>query len=163
QTWWVPSGRVFYSPGLSDTPANELAFARRHFFTPHRARDPFGNTALTLSDPYVLLDSETRDALANRTLAEQNYRVLQPFRLTDPNGNRGEVAFDTLGLVIGTAVMGKVGENLGDSLADFAVNLTPQQRDAFLADPSAHAAELLGSASTRVIYDLDRFRREGQP
>jgi hypothetical protein len=28
QTWWIPSERVFYSPGLSDTPAAELAFAR---------------------------------------------------------------------------------------------------------------------------------------
>ena len=31
-TWWIPSGRVFYSPGQADTPADELAFAQRHFF-----------------------------------------------------------------------------------------------------------------------------------
>ena len=30
--------------------------------------------------------------------------------MTDPNGNRAEVAFDTLGLVAGTAVMGKATE-----------------------------------------------------
>ena len=70
QTWWIPSGRVFYSPGLSDTPADELAFARRHFFTTYRTRDPFGATALTLSDPYALLLSETRDALGNRVVAD---------------------------------------------------------------------------------------------
>jgi RHS repeat-associated protein len=164
QTWWIPSGRVFYSPGESDAPADELAFARRHFFAAHRARDPFGNTALTLSDPYVLLLNETHDALGNRALAELDYRVLQPFRLTDPNGNRSEVAFDTLGLVVGTAMMGKDGENQGDSLAgDFAVILTPEQRDAFLADPLTHAAALLGSASTRIVYDLEHYRREQQP
>jgi RHS repeat-associated protein len=163
QTWWIPSGRVFYSPGLSDTPADELAFARRRFFAPCRARDPFGATALTISDPYALLVNETRDALGNRTLAEQDYRVLQPFRITDPNGNRGEVAFDRLGLVVGAAVMGKAGETQGDSLTDFTVNLTAEQLDAFLADPPTHAAALLGSASTRVVYDLDRFQREGQP
>ena len=28
--------------------------------------------------------------------------------MTDPNGNRSEVAFDALGMVAGTAVMGKV-------------------------------------------------------
>jgi RHS repeat-associated protein len=163
RTWWIPSGRVFYSPGLSDTPADEMAFARQHFFAAYRGRDPFGNTALTISDPYVLLVNETRDALGNRTLAEQDYRVLQPFRITDSNGNRGEVAFDTLGLVVGTAVMGKAGETQGDSLADFNVSLTTEQRDAFLADPLTHAAALLGSASTRVVYNLERFQQEGQP
>ena len=42
--------------------------------------------------------------------------LLQPLRITDPNGNRAEVAFDTLGLVVGTAVMGKATEVQGDSL-----------------------------------------------
>ncbi|MGH9753406.1 MAG: SpvB/TcaC N-terminal domain-containing protein [Blastocatellia bacterium] len=163
QTWWIPSGRVFYSPRLSDTPADELAFAGRHFFTTYRTLDPFGATALTLSDPYVLLLNEARDALGNRVVADLDYRILQPFRLTDPNGNRSEVAFDTLGLVAGTAVMGKAGENKGDSLADFAANLSPEQRDAFLADPLTHAAALLGSAGTRIVYDLERFQREGEP
>jgi RHS repeat-associated protein len=162
-TWWIPSGRVFYSPGQSDTPADELAFARRHFFAIYRTRDPFGATSLTLNDPYALLLRETRDSLGNRVVADHDYRTLQPFRLTDPNGNRSEVAFDTMGLVAGTAIRGKAGETQGDSLADFAANLTPEQRDAFLADPLAHAAALLGSAGTRVIYDLERFQREGEP
>jgi hypothetical protein len=42
--------------------------------------------------------------------------VLQPAEVTDPNGNRAAVAFDVLGLVAGTAVMGKTSESLGDSL-----------------------------------------------
>ncbi len=163
RTWWIGSGRVFYSPNQTDSPADELAFARRHFFTPHRTRDPFGNTALTLSDPYVLLVHEASDALGNRTIAEQDYRVLQSFRITDPNGNRGEVVFDTLGMVAGSAVMGKATETLGDSLAGFAANLTAGQREAFLADPLAQAAGLLGSATTRIVYDLERYRRERQP
>jgi RHS repeat-associated protein len=163
QTWWIPSERVFYSPGPLDTPADELAFARQHFFATYRTRDPFGNTTRTLSDPYVLLVSETRDALGNRIVAELDYRVLQPFRLIDPNGNRSEVAFDTLGLVAGTAVMGKASETQGDSLADFAVNLTPEQRDAFLADPMAHAVTLIGLAGTRIVYDIERYQREQQP
>jgi hypothetical protein len=52
---------------------------------------------------------------------------LQPFRVTDPNGNRAEVAFDTLGLVAGTAVMGKTTETKGDSLKEFVTDLTPEQ------------------------------------
>ena len=162
-TWWIPSGRVFYSPGQADTPADELAFAQRHFFAAHRTRDPFGNSASTRSDPYVLLTLESTDAVGNRTIAEHDYRVLQPFRLTDPNGNRAEVAFDTLGFVAGSAVSGKATETLGDSLAGFAANLSPEQRLGFLADPLSQAAPLLGTATTRIVYDLERFQREQQP
>ena len=49
ETWWLPSGRVFYSPDDADSPAAELGYARRNFFRPHRFRDPFGHTtAVTL-------------------------------------------------------------------------------------------------------------------
>ena len=44
EIWWLPSGRVFYSPEDSDDPNAELAYARRHFFLPCRFRDPFDNT-----------------------------------------------------------------------------------------------------------------------
>ena len=40
--WWIPAGRVFYSPGDSDTPVQELAEARAHFYLPRRAVAPFG-------------------------------------------------------------------------------------------------------------------------
>lgn len=162
-TWWIPSARVFYSPGPDDTPADELAFATAHFFAPLRTVDPFGNTSVTALDPYALLTRESRDAVGNRTQAEPDYRVLQPRRLIDANGNRSEVVFDALGLVAGSAVMGKAGETLGDSLTEFTPELTPAQREAFLADPLAQAASLLGSATTRIVYDLARYQREGQP
>ena len=55
ETWWLPSGRVFYSPDDGDDPAAELAYARRHFFLPHRFRDPFGNTTAVTYDRYDLL------------------------------------------------------------------------------------------------------------
>lgn len=162
-TWWIPSGRSFFSPNVPDTPAQELTFAQQHFFLPHRSRDPFGNTAFTRYDPYDLLPTQTVDPLGNRVLAEHDYRLLQPFRVTDPNGNRAQVAFDILGLVAGTAVMGKVMENKGDSLAGFIADLTAQQRDDFLSDPLGQAASLLGNATTRIVYDIDRFRRAKQP
>ena len=37
--WWMPSGQAFYSPNTDDTAAQELAFARTHFFLPPRFRD----------------------------------------------------------------------------------------------------------------------------
>lgn len=161
--WWVPSGRVFHSPEPDDTPAEELAYAREHFFAACRSVDAFGNTAFTQTDPYVLQIVETRDALGNRTRAEHDYHVLQAARITDANGNRSQVAFDTLGLVIGTAVMGKAEQQLGDSLADFSADLTPAQIDEFWSDPGARAATLLGSATTRIVCDLWRFQREALP
>ncbi|MGB0128967.1 MAG: toxin TcdB middle/C-terminal domain-containing protein, partial [Rhodocyclaceae bacterium] len=161
--WWIPSGRAFYSHRATDTPAEELAFARQHFFLPHRSRDPFGNSAFLGYDAYGLLATQAIDALGNRTLTEHDYRLLQPFRLTDANGNRSEVVFDTLGLVAGTAVMGKPGELKGDSLAGFEADLTAEQTDAFLADPLANAAPLLGHATTRIVYDVHRYLRTGQP
>ena len=151
--WWIPSGRVFFSPNVSDTPTQELAFARQHFYSTHRSRDPFGNTALVGYDAYNLVLKQTTDSLGNQTTAEHDYRLLQPFRMTDPNGNRAEVAFDTLGLVAGTAVMGKVTEAKGDTLVGFLPDLTSQQRQGFLADPLGNAALLLGTG-----HDPDRLR-----
>ena len=160
--WWIPTGRVFFSPALGDTPTLELAFARQHFFSPYRQRDQFGNTAFVRYDKYRLLPKETTDPLGNRVTAEHDYRLLQPFRTTDPNGNRSEVAFDILGLVAGTAVMGK-SEALGDSLTGFMADPTSQQIEEFLTDPLATAATLLGQATTRIVYDFDRYRRSQQP
>src|SRR5262249_14516044 len=126
--WWIPSGQLFYSPIKGD--AKELAIGRQHFFLPRRVEDPFGNAALILYDKQDLLVLETEDALGNKsTVGERlndtsiaadadrasdgstsnrnDYRVLQAALLSDANGNRSEVAFDALGLVAGTAVMGK--------------------------------------------------------
>ncbi len=113
--WWIPSGRVFYCPDPATAPTQELAWARRHFFLPHRYRDPFGQetTALYDSSPgnasanHDLLVVETRDPLgsvvtvatkddAGRAEMRNDYRVLQSYWVTDPNGNRTRVAFDAL-------------------------------------------------------------------
>ena len=110
---------------------------------------------------------ETRDALGNRVTVDANdYRVLQARLVSDPNRNRTEVAFDTLGMVVGTAVMGKPlpAAAEGDSLAGFVTDLTQAQLDGFFdaADPHAAAATLLDGATTRIVYDLDRFQRTQQ-
>src|SRR5262249_9652619 len=127
-------------------------------------------------DTHDLLLLETRDAIGNTVRAASDYRVLAPRVMTDPNGNRSEVAFDALGLVAGTAVMGTAAQPLGDSLdASFSPDLTQGQLDAFITKPreaSANADEsvatqivydLLGKATSRVVYDLDRFKRLGEP
>ncbi len=182
---WVPAGRVFLSPDSAHTAAQELAFARRHFFLPHRYRDPFHTDAVSTEsfvtyDAYDLLMLETRDPLDNRVTAGErrpdgtldstqpgnDYRVLQPWRVMDPNRNRTQVAFDALGMVAGTAVMGKPEESPvpGDRLtASFRADLTQPEIDQFFADPKGTAAALLDDATTRVVYDLTRYWREPDP
>jgi hypothetical protein len=131
-SWWVRSGRTFYSPNVNDAAATERVYAQQHFFAPLRQSDPFGTRTTVVNDPYDILVLETQDAVGNRATAGErdrsgrlvsvgnDYRVLKPRLVMDANRNRAAVAFDALGLVVGTAVMGKPEETLGDSLAGFS-------------------------------------------
>ncbi len=177
--WWIPSGQMFFSPGVTDTFIKELAFAKDHFFIPHRYQDPFGFITTTLYDEYSLLLREMHDPLNNvvttltkdengNDLVALDYRVLMPWIITDPNGNRTAVSFDALGLVAFTAIMGKVHEADGKPKGDIlpkdlaVVDLSYDEIENFYNfddnDPRAlqtTAATLLGSASTRVIYNVE--------
>jgi RHS repeat-associated protein len=163
--WWIPSGRVYYSSDKKHTAAQELAFAKSHFFLPHRFSDPFENTTIIkYDDPHNLLIVKTTDPLDNAVQAQNDYRVLHPKIVTDPNDNRTEAAFDALGMVVGTAVMGKTGENKGDLLDNtFKADLTDQEMKDFYNYPKGKASLLLGNATTRIIYDLDIYRSSGKP
>jgi RHS repeat-associated protein len=170
-TWWLPSGQVFFSPDAADGPPAELAFGRRHFFLPHQFRDPFGQVTRVAYDRYDLLISQTRDPLGNLVTAGEvnaagqvishalDYRVLQPHLVSDANRNRAAVAFDVLGRVAGNALMGKPEEQLGDSLSHFNPDPDEAAVDAYFRAPATGARQLLGSATTRVLYDLDAYRR----
>ena len=169
--WWIPSGQSFFSSDPADAAAAEDEHARQHFYVPRRYRDPFGQNSVVDFDAHDLLMVETRDARNNRVTVDTNdYRVLQPRLVSDPNRNRTEVAFDTLGMVVGTAVMGKPvpppadGDSEGDSLAGLVTDLNQAQLDDFFgaADPHPRATALLNGATTRIVYDIDRFHRTQQ-
>jgi RHS repeat-associated protein len=84
---------------------------------PVTMRDPLGNdTAIAYDRPFHLLPVQVTDAVGLTTMAEYDYRVLQPRLTTDANRNRRALSFDPLGLVTAIAVMGKEGEQDGDSL-----------------------------------------------
>jgi Insecticide toxin TcdB middle/C-terminal region len=165
--WWIPSGRVFFHPDPNATPQQELDQAHQHFFLARRFEDPFGNSATVDYDGHDLLVVRTTDVISNSVAAVNDYRVLRPILVTDANDNRAAASFDALGLVAGTAVMGKATENLGDSLNTFVPDLTPQQISDFFDadDPHVPAGPLLGTATTRIMYDVDRFRntRDANP
>ncbi len=149
--WWIPSGRQAFDPA--------------QFYLVTEVKDPFEQIYKTTYDEYKLLATETVDPLGNRVQVRNNYRTLQPEEITDPNGNRARVVFDALGMVAGTAVMGKVATSPqeGDSLANFEADLSQQQLDEFSQNPLSTAGSLLGNATTRIIYDLERYINTGEP
>jgi len=157
--WWIPSGQGFYSPEERDSPEEEYNFALRHFFLPYRFQDPFGNTAKVVYDDYDLLGVRAIDPLGNTIIADNDYRVLQPRLVTDPNGNRAAVAFDALGMVVGTAVMGKEGDKGGDSLEGFEPDLDEGTVLDHIQNPLTDPREILRRATTRLVYDLYAYHR----
>ncbi len=169
--WWIPSGQVFYSLKKNDSPLQELAFAQQHFFLPHRFQDPFDQVTTISYDNYDMLMLESKDPLHNKVTAgerdeqgiitnKNDYRVLQPTLITDPNGVVSEALFDGLGMVVATAIH---KGNIGDSLQGVQADLTPQQIDDFFTDPGGQAVTRLGPATTRIIYDVDRYYLTGNP
>ncbi|XHX76331.1 MAG: SpvB/TcaC N-terminal domain-containing protein [Stenomitos frigidus ULC029] len=156
RVWWIPSGRQAFDPD--------------GFYVSPRMQDPFGGIYTMAYDRYRLFVVETSDALPdaqkNVVQVSNDYRVMQPWQITDPNGNQVEAVFDALGMVAGTAVMSKVADlpRLGDRLTtDFKADLTQAEIDSFLANPLGVAASLLGDATTRIIYDLEQFKTDRQP
>lgn len=154
--WWIPSGRQNY---IED-----------NFFQPLRMQDPFGNITNLAMDCYALLTKETRDAKDNLVRARFDYRTLQPCEVIDPNNNHTSAAFDVLGMVAGRAIQGKITDDQsesGDSLSNFQTDLTQDQTNIFFnaEEPrihDTHAPGLLKDATTRIIYDLNRFQRTRQ-
>ncbi|MCC3474020.1 MAG: toxin [Microcoleus sp. PH2017_15_JOR_U_A] len=142
--WWIPSGRQ--------------AFDSFQFYLPVKIKDPFGNVYTSTYDKYHLSVIQAIDPLNNTIAIRNNYRTLQPEQITDPNGNRSQAEFDAFGMVVATAIMGKESENKGDSFANFKADLTDDEIKAFFDtnDPPSLAAQHLGTATTRIIYDLNR-------
>jgi RHS repeat-associated protein len=150
--WWISSGRQAFDP--------------TQFYLPTQVKDPFGGIYTTIYDAYGLLAEQTRDALpapqTNVIQVRNDYRVMQPWEVTDPNGNRAQVAFDALGMVVGTAVMGKVSENKGDNLTGFVADLAESAIANRIDNPLTNPHSILANATTRLVYDLDRYRRTQQ-
>ena len=157
-TWWIPSGRQKFDPD--------------RFYLPVQTKDPFGQAYTIEYDDYHLLVKKTVDPLNNTVEIKNNYRVMQPEKIVDPNKNCARVAFDALGMVVGTAVMGKETENKGDPLNNFRADLELDEirrhikNPLGLDDPNTPPYDphlILQDATTRLVYDLDRYRDLGQP
>lgn len=174
--WWITSRRVAYSPGADDSPAKELNYARQHFFLACRYSDPYGNVTTVSYDGHNLLPLETRDPVGNRVTAGErdgagtlkrsgnDYRVLKPALIMDANRNVSAAAFDALGMVVGTAVIGKPEDGTSDSLDEFEPDLSDADIAAYFADPNNASEALLQRATRRVVIDLTAYlRSESEP
>lgn len=96
-------------------------------------RDPLNNESTVTDFFYELLPVSVRDPVGLEIKAHYNYRVLQPFRVTEPNGNFTEVEFSPMAFVTATWVKGKNGE--GDQIRP----------------------------SSRLEYDFLAFKKRGDP
>jgi len=102
--FWAVSGRQVFDASA--------------FYLPTSGIDPFGNTTTIAYDTHDLFVTSMTDAIGNVVTVSHDYRVLAPDLITDPNGNRSAVSFDIRGVVVASALMGKVGASEGDTLAD---------------------------------------------
>lgn len=168
--WWAPGSRVYYAD-KGTTPSQEVAAAALEFYLPTRMVAAWGETALVQYDDYGLLPVQTQDAAGNlATAGEHNsdgvvtsmsndYRVLQPASIMDANRNRNAVAFDALGMVVATAVMGKPGDPEGDSLSGLDPDPSEAETLSFMADPLGASGAWLAGATTRLVHDLSAYQR----
>jgi RHS repeat-associated protein len=148
--WWTLSGRTVPDPS--------------RFFLPAGAVDAFGARHLVRQDAYSLLLLEAEDPLGNRVTAGlrdpsgnitangNDYRVLAPALLSDPNRNRTRVEFDALGMVAQLWQLGRAGANEGDDDANAGVTFRydlhawRQSRGPSFAHVATREAHRLGGA-----------------
>ena len=141
--WWVSSGRQAFDPD--------------RFYLPIRFKDQFDNTYTTSYDSYSLAIVQTTDPLGNVVHIQNDYRTMLPKQITDYNGNASSVISDALGMVVGSAIMGKESDAQGDSFSVFKEDLSDDEVKMLFSteDPRPLASSYLGTATTRIIYDLD--------
>jgi RHS repeat-associated protein len=77
-------------------------------------RDSLGHEMVISYDDFALLPVAVTDAGGLVTAVEHDYRVFQPHRVTDPNGNLTLFTFNPLALLATKAVMGREDEPVGD-------------------------------------------------
>jgi RHS repeat-associated protein len=116
----VPQGHYVQRPNDSGywTASGQIQFVKANFYLPGTLTDPFGFVSSVTFDSFNLLAVRTQDPLGNTVQVVNDYRVLAPSQVTDPNLNRVQVAFDALGMVVKIAVMGKETESFGNTLDD---------------------------------------------
>jgi RHS repeat-associated protein len=135
------------------------------FYVPVTGIDPFDNETTITWDDHTLFVESLEDELGNVVTAAHDYRVLAPAMITDPNGNRTAVAFDTRGVVVAMALMGKSGASEGDTLEDptstFEYDPFTWRDEQTPIRVRTQARETYGDPGTRWIERISYFDGSG--
>jgi RHS repeat-associated protein len=166
--WWAPSGRTIHDPD--------------RFLAAVGAVDPFGERHLVRYDDHVVLVLDAEDPAGNRTTAGlrddagditengNDYRVLAPRVVSDPNRNQSVARFDALGMVVATWVRsrdGIEGDDDGNPGAVFRYDLDAwrEGRGPAFAHAAVRERHRLGGEpfdrDPSGDEDVDRPRRAG--
>ena len=171
--WWVPSGRSFFTTNPADPPAGARPGASALLLAAAIPRPlrPRRLGRLRRQRPATGPDARRARQHANR----RGERLSGPPATTrqrpqrQPDGDR--LRHDGPGRRIGPDGQACPAPVEGDSIVDVVLDPTQAQLDEFFsrprqAGPSAGTSEatsiahtLLGGATTRFVYDLDRFSR----
>jgi len=84
-------------------------------------RDPLNNETQIIRDDFQLFPITTIDPKGLEVSADYDYRVMKLNNFIDPNGNRTAYTFTPMGLLEKTIIMGKTGENVGDTVDEPSV------------------------------------------
>lgn len=140
--WYAESGRVKYD--FHDNPVTALGLVSQ-------TRDVFEAWQEIKYDPYKIMPVESTQYLTPygigtsslRTFADYDYRVMQPYQVTDTNENISVFDFSPLGLLRATALVGKGTEgDYKSNSGSFYDRYEP---------------------SVRMEYDFFAFKNSGDP
>jgi RHS repeat-associated protein len=162
--WWQPTGQQAFDP--------------LRFYLAVKQADPWGNITATFYDTPVtgnkalsLLPEAIQDPLGNETRFKNDYVNVQPYFMRDINHNGTRVAYDALGLIVASAVMGKLDQNfnpVGTREGNYLENYTPlweydSRYCSYVDQPfQQNIDDVLQTGSTCTLYDLWRYLRLGQ-
>ena len=114
--------QLTYAPSSATSAGS---FAQIHFYQPIGSLDPWNNLSTVAYDDHALLVTQTRDPVGNTVVVQNNYRVLGPWLTIDANLNYNGVRYDALGMITGTAAMGKI-QTGGTYQGDYLDTSTPE-------------------------------------
>jgi RHS repeat-associated protein len=177
--WWVQSGIVKFK-----RPGENFTNVKSRFFSPIGYRDAFDTETNVFYDGLhffmekaQLIVDKAVNVLNETKVLRFNYRTLSPDIMLDVNHNISSVIVDELGMLKAASIEGKAGANpfqgteadnlngyaehnayaesvLIQSFFDAANTRAPHICDYTVLQTIAH--QLLGNASTRLVYDFNR-------
>ena len=166
ENWWIRSGTVQYK-----RPNENIEEIKNRFYMPVSYTDPYGTVTEVAyyKDYYIFIESTTNALGSTQKVQQFNFRALSPQIMKDINGNFTASLTDELGLVKGTAMLGKGNdadhlETLDEITDDAELEL---KNNFFNAEDSESLTikgkELLKGASTRFVYNFDNYMQRGKP